>query len=225
VPHQGFSSAAVVLPLVSGLLGLEGNAVDRTLVFSPQFPPDWPGIRIENFKIGKARFDILYRREKNRIRVRINHQNALGYLLKFAPALSAGTLLKDMHLNEKSLSPDLAVKNQVLIPSVSTTVGEDTLIFDVRFEPTLEILPPEHLPRVGDSNRGLKIVSLEREGDLIRMEVEGLPGRKYCLKTLNTDKIVHLKGAELSGSSLEIRIPGEKKTDFIQHTIRIQLKK
>jgi glycogen debranching enzyme len=56
VAHQGFSTAGFVLPFIRGLAGLEGNALDKSVTFSPQFPADWKDVTIENFKIGDAVF-------------------------------------------------------------------------------------------------------------------------------------------------------------------------
>lgn len=46
VSHQGFSTAGVTLPLVRGLLGLEGDAINKSLFFSPLFPADWGNVKI-----------------------------------------------------------------------------------------------------------------------------------------------------------------------------------
>jgi glycogen debranching enzyme len=54
VPHQLFSSSAVVHPLISGLLGLEGDAVQHTLRFSPQVPLSWGRVRFEGYRVGDS---------------------------------------------------------------------------------------------------------------------------------------------------------------------------
>jgi hypothetical protein len=41
VPHQLFSSTAVIHPLISGLLGLDGDALTSTLTVAPHLPADW----------------------------------------------------------------------------------------------------------------------------------------------------------------------------------------
>jgi hypothetical protein len=51
VPHQLFSSAAVVHPAVTGLLGLDGNALDRTLTIDPHLPQSWE-VSFDNYRVG-----------------------------------------------------------------------------------------------------------------------------------------------------------------------------
>jgi hypothetical protein len=54
VPHQLFSSAAVVHPLVSGLLGLEGDAIAGTLLFRPAIPLAWERVSFSNYRVGRS---------------------------------------------------------------------------------------------------------------------------------------------------------------------------
>jgi len=54
VPHQLFSSAAVIHPLISGLLGLDGNAIDRTLFVRPRVPSAWTKTTWERYRVGDS---------------------------------------------------------------------------------------------------------------------------------------------------------------------------
>lgn len=54
VPHQLFSSAAAVHPVISGLLGLEGDALTRRLVVAPHLPLAWKQARFTNYRVGPS---------------------------------------------------------------------------------------------------------------------------------------------------------------------------
>lgn len=54
VPHQLFSSAAAVHPLISGLLGLEGDALAHTLLVAPHIPLEWKQVRFTNYRVGQS---------------------------------------------------------------------------------------------------------------------------------------------------------------------------
>src|ERR1019366_7114151 len=41
VPHQLFSSSAVINPMVSGMLGFDGDAIHRSLAITPHLPQTW----------------------------------------------------------------------------------------------------------------------------------------------------------------------------------------
>ncbi len=54
VPHQLFSSSAVIRGTVSGLLGLRGDALDHTLTFAPHVPLSWKRTQFEHYRVGPS---------------------------------------------------------------------------------------------------------------------------------------------------------------------------
>jgi glycogen debranching enzyme len=54
VPHQLFSSMAMIHPLVSGMLGLEGDAMAGRLRFAPQVPRLLGRVAFERYRVGRA---------------------------------------------------------------------------------------------------------------------------------------------------------------------------
>ncbi|MDE3167368.1 MAG: hypothetical protein KGN36_16315, partial [Acidobacteriota bacterium] len=53
VPHQLFSSSAVIHPLISGMLGLDGDALRHTLAVAPHLPQGWT-VRFERYRVGRS---------------------------------------------------------------------------------------------------------------------------------------------------------------------------
>ena len=60
VPHQLFSSVALVHPLVSGALGLEGDAIDGTLSVDPRLPILPAPARIERYRVGRSTISAMF---------------------------------------------------------------------------------------------------------------------------------------------------------------------
>jgi len=54
VPHQLFSSVAIITPLIRGLLGLDGNGLDGTLRVAPRLPCGSAPVRIAGFRVGAS---------------------------------------------------------------------------------------------------------------------------------------------------------------------------
>jgi len=71
VPHQLFSSSAVVNPLVSGMLGLDGDAIHRTLTIAPHLPQIWD-VEFENYRVGKGTVSGKIHRARGEARVTLN---------------------------------------------------------------------------------------------------------------------------------------------------------
>jgi hypothetical protein len=224
VPHQGFSSAGVVLPFVRGLLGLDGDALARKVVFAPQFPADWEQVSIDNFKIGQAAFSFEIKKGPESLAVRIRSKNAERYTLQFAPALAIGTRVRSITYDGQSIPFETKTFSQIIQPvSIFILKGTSHQI-EVDFSPTVELLPMIAQSLVGDPNKGLKIIHVGKEKDKIDIHVEGLAGETYALSLRNAEFVKDVSGAEFKGNRLKIVIPDNQTDGFVDHHITIQLR-
>jgi hypothetical protein len=101
-------------------------------------------------------------------------------------------------------------------------MGEKTI--EIRYEPGLELLPPEVTTRTGDENKGLKIVSTEWKGKVVAVTVDGLASESYVLKVMNEHTIADVKGANLNGNAIEFPMPNDPAGEFVRKTIEIRVK-
>jgi hypothetical protein len=223
VAHQGFSTAGVVLPTVRGLLGLEGDALEKSIVFSPHFPADWQQVKVENYKVGTALFNFDYIRSQGEITLTVKAKNADGYKIHFAPALGVASRIQAMTLNGEPVDYSLTQGSQTVQPGSVFPVEGETQRIDVDFIPSLEILHVLPQTKVGDPNTGLKILSIHKEGALLEIELEGIANLTYSLRILNPKKVDSLTGAELHGDRLQITMPEGRAGEFVPHKISIQL--
>ncbi len=226
VAHQGFCSAGVVLPFVRGLLGLEGNARAKRIIFEPRFPADWDKVSVENFRVGVETFSIRYERRARTIEVVVESENKAGFRMTFSPALGSGTNAFRAQTNGKPVKigtgPGLSL--QAARPTVEIPLtGKDTIVLE--FEPSAEVLPPPVRTRTGDPDRGLKIVRTELAGNRLNIIVEGLSGETYDLPIANAALVLSVQGAEMDGGTLVIRIPDKPEGGFIRQVIILELKK
>jgi len=224
VSHQGFSTAGVVLPFVRGLLGLEGNAPTKSVIFSPHFPADWKRVSIENYRVGQATFAFEYERGKDKIVVKVQPENALGYMLHFSPALGIGTQIQSLRVDGKLVEFETEERAHVVRVESEIPVKEDFLSIEMTFIPTVEILPFVPKSETGDSNKGLKIISLKKESSKLILQVEGLTNETYHIRVMMPEHIAKVEGAELKGAELILAMPDGKFRDFVSHKILINIK-
>src|SRR6266550_8071992 len=59
-PHQIWSAAMVVSPILRGMLGLETDAMHHTVKLAPHIPADWTRFSVENVRLGKNTLLINY---------------------------------------------------------------------------------------------------------------------------------------------------------------------
>ena len=222
VSHQGFSTAAVTLPLVRGLLGLEADASNRTLTFAPHLPAHWKKIQVDQIRVGRSRFSIDYVRAGDSIRIEVRPQDAGGgYRLRLEPALGLGTEITDVKLRGESIAFEARELGQVTQAVCELPILDEPTAVTISFRPSVGIYPIHVPSRVGEANTGLKIVSLKKRDDGLTLTVEGLSGRIYELGVVHPEKITGVTGGELHRDRIHIRIPEGKPGSFLRHAIVI----
>src|SRR5713226_1377159 len=63
-PHQIWSAAMVISPILRGMFGLSTDASARTLTFAPHPPADWTRFSIENLRVGNNTLLLNYTKEE-----------------------------------------------------------------------------------------------------------------------------------------------------------------
>ena len=190
VAHQGFSSTGVVLPLVRGLLGLDGSALDRKISFRPGFPADWTSVSISNGKVGEARFSLEYTRTKDSVTLRIKSEKAAGFGFVFGPAFGLGTKVLAATRNGSPLvmTADDRPTAQAVRPRMEFLLsGDDTV--ELRFTPGPEIVLSDISAVTGDLSHGVRLVRSTLSGHDLQLSLEGLWGETYALEVLNGERV------------------------------------
>jgi len=111
--------------------------------------------------------------------------------------------------------------NQTVLMETGIDLIQEHTVIELEFTPSVEILPVIPATKVGDRNRGLKLVHLSEQSQNLTILVEGLPGHDYTLSLLNSEKILSVEGAELENGSLFFTIPENNSNDFSPHTIHL----
>lgn len=88
VPHQLFSSAAVIDPLVSGMLGLDGDGVHRRVAIRPHIPQGWT-VQFDGYRVGRSVVSGEIRRARGEVRVSLSISGE-PLEVTISPAFAAG---------------------------------------------------------------------------------------------------------------------------------------
>ncbi len=73
VPHQMFSSMAVVGPMVTGLFGFTPRRLENRVELRPCFPEGWTEATLENVSLGPQRATIVIRREGRTYHAKVDY--------------------------------------------------------------------------------------------------------------------------------------------------------
>jgi len=215
-PHQIWSAAMVINPMLRGLLGLKVDCRSRTLSFAPHIPADWPSLAVNNLRIAEAILSLRYQRKVGEISLQITGENSSGDSLEFSPALSPRAIVLSAELNGRAVpfrvaqtEADQHVDVRVLLSAGANTlrlrISND---FDIGFSSTL--------PPLGGKSRGLRVMSelWSRTRDRLEMDVSGGAGEQYELPVWNPVQVSAMDGAELiekgqNQAQLRVKIPDD----------------
>ncbi len=170
VPHQLFSSSAVINPLVSGMLGLSADAFTRTLTFAPHLPPSWGRVSFERYRAGTSTVSGIVERNSGTMRIRLKIE---GEPLKIvlSPAFPAGSEVKATGARIERTGTDVHAVNEFAAArdiDVSYNVREG-----VAWIPDI---PDVH---AGDPSRAVRLIDAQFEKGRIAFEFAGLAGSEY----------------------------------------------
>ena len=209
-PHQIWSAAMVVSPLLRGMFGLEVDAAKKTLTFAPHVPADWTSFHVGNVRVGDAVLNLRYRKTLTEITLEVTRTGG-ECTIDFRPALSPRASVLGAELNGQRVEyraaahqGDQHVETRFAVPQ-----GASTLRIHVKND--FGVSYASTLPPLGATSRGLRVISETWSGERDRLELEftGAAGKGYEMAVWNPGQIESVEGAQLvkkDGEAAKIQI-------------------
>ncbi len=197
-PHQIWSAAMVVSPLLRGLFGLSVDANAHLLTFAPHVPADWNSFAIKNVHVGSCVLDLHYQRTAEGFTLEADRSGSGECTLEFSPAISAAAEVMTVEMSGH-LVQNRVVKSAIdqhLVVRFPVAKGSNKLHVAVRNDFGLSVTVG--LPQLGTASRGLRVLSESWSGakDRLELEVAGVQGSTYELGVWNAGQLNRVEGAE-----------------------------
>ena len=205
-PHQIWSAAMVISPLLKGLFGLETDAAQHRVVFSPHVPADWTSFAIRNVRAGDATLDFSYRKTLDEISLQIESSGASS--LEFSPALSPRALIIGADLNGNRVPFQISKSDFDQHVIVRLTIPKGKSVLRISLKNDFGISYANLLPSLGSPSLGLRLVSdsWSASGDAESLEFVGTAGVRYELSVWNPGQIASVDGAEIRNEKLVVNM-------------------
>jgi glycogen debranching enzyme len=87
-PHQIWSAAMVVSPLLRGLLGLSLDAPGARLTFEPHLPGEWDSIHVNGVRVADRRVSLALRHVAQYYELNVTNSGKSAVTVEFAPAFA-----------------------------------------------------------------------------------------------------------------------------------------
>jgi hypothetical protein len=227
-PHQIWSAAMVVSPLLRGLLGMQVEAATQTITLAPSLPADWTSFGVQNVQAGKTKADFHFTRTGDELVLEVRRAGSGDCEIVFQPELSLRAEVQSVELNGRPLGFKLEANSsdQHLLTRFKAYGGPSTL--RVRLRSDFAVSYKSRLPELGSGSEGLRILSeaWSTGHDVLTVELEGSGGRSYEMAVFNGSQISGVEGGKLARSGdgaemLSVTIPGQDSTVATRGTLTI----
>ncbi len=227
-PHQIWSAAMVVSPLLQGLLGLEIDATSRQLRFAPHVPAGWKSFEVQNIRVAGSVVDLKYRRTEEGITLELRRTGSGDCAMEFSPALSPRAEVVSAEINGRPVALRLERnhEDQHVVVRFPVYNGPSTLHLRLRNDFSYDI--SSSLPSLGERSQGLRVLSESwgPKNESLTVNVSGIPGKQYEFTLRNSGQIASIEGAKLIPEEngerrIRVELPGTDSSSYVHGKILI----
>jgi hypothetical protein len=211
-PHQIWSSAMIISPLLRGMLGLETDAIHHRIKLVPHVPADWTWWKAAPIRLGTAAYDLAYSSDADTISLSITPHQAQAGTLDFSPSISPIAKVTAVEVNgsKAQYSVEKYSTDQHVLVHVPL---ERAATVRIRIRNNFALAVPGDLPALGATSQNLKVVneSWDVAEATVVYELAGVSGREYILPVHGAARIARVEGAKLiqtsDGPALRVQLP------------------
>jgi glycogen debranching enzyme len=192
-PHQIWSAAMVVSPILRGMLGLSSDAKTKTVMFSPHIPANWTSFSVRNIRLGDSRLNLTYTAKPGAIVLESECVGSAPCNIDFKPAIS-------LRAHVASVTSGPTASRRAIPFHVTANDDDQHVEFEVKgsSKNVITILLHDNvgvsydstLPPLGSTSQGMLILSQTWSAahDTLTLDVAGRPACNYELGVFDNGK-------------------------------------
>jgi hypothetical protein len=216
-PHQIWSAAMVLSPVLRGMMGLQSDT--KTLTFAPHLPADWSSFALHQVAFGSGTVDLGYTRQANVITLTVS-PNGRG-ILQFAPAVSPRAEVVSVEIDGKKAQ--YKTQNSATDKHVVVNVPlNGKPVVTIRLKNDFELSVPADLPALGSTSENIKPISETWTANQVEYIFEGLAGHTYNLPARNLAGAASLSGGKAMQDQINITFPPGR--GYVKQTLVVRFK-
>jgi glycogen debranching enzyme len=226
-PHQIWSAAMVISPILRGMFGLESDVEKNQITFAPHIPADWTSFGIRNVRVGYASLDFQYRKNADSITLQLRRTGTGDCWVQFSPAFSLRTQVVSVEMNGRPLPFKMQLNSNDQHLSVRFLVSGGPNTLTIRLKNDFGLSLSNELPALGSASRGLRVLSESWNSSKTQytVEVSGQAGDNYELNVWNPSQISSVEAAVVTKSGkLSIQMPKGAHDSYVQQKVVIHFR-
>ncbi len=228
-PHQIWSSAMVVSPILRGMMGLQPDAPAHRLALAPHVPASWKQFAIRNVWVGTTRCDLRYVRTADEISLTAEARGD-PLTLQFAPSVSLRARVDSVTVNGQPARFRVEANSQDQHLEIELRNLTRATV-RVHLQHDFDIEAPVSVPAPGQKSRGVRVVaeSWTEKRDQLTLGMYGLNGATYDFPVRGAGEISSVEGAKLveNGSGvklLRVSFPDATGDAYVSKTVVVHFR-
>jgi len=221
-PHQIWSAAMVVSPILRGMFGLLTDVEKHQITLAPHVPADWTSFAIRNVHVGAVGVDFRYRKTSDSVELDTERNGSGDCWIEFSPAFNLRTQVVSVQMNGRPLQFKVIPNNNDQHLSLRFPVNGGTNHLVIRVKNDFGLALANELPALGSASRGLRVLSESWNASKteLTLNVSGRAGSHHELSVWNPSQIASVEGAILSKlGKLEIKMPQGGADSYVQEKV------
>ena len=221
-PHQIWSAAMVISPMLRGMFGLQADVEKHEISLAPHVPADWTSFAIHHVRLADTIADFKYSKTTGSSTLDITRNGPGDCWLQFSPAFSLRTRVLGVQVNGKPAAFKMQSNSndQHMNLRVPLTAHSTRLV--IRMKDDFGLSLTNELPDLGSASRGLRVTSESWDARCtqLTLEVSGLAGARYEMGIWNASQISSVDGASVTKfGKLEITMPQGSAESYVPQRI------
>jgi hypothetical protein len=198
-PHQTWSSAMVIAPLLLGMFDLRVDALDRRISLSPQLPANWDHAALQNIRLGEATVDLRIEQKPGLVRFSVTDNASSGAVVDYSPAFSPHARILRVTLNGHPLPYTVSASSYDQQVHIQVPLDSREQVIEVLTQGDVKIAYDSFLPPLGGASQGLRLTheSWSPDGNTWTIQFHGERSAAYDLGISGAQEIQSIEGGEL----------------------------
>jgi hypothetical protein len=202
----------VVLPVISGLFGIEVDDAGRRLTVAPQLPATWDRAAVRGLSVGTGRYDVVAERAASSLTLRVEPQGTASVpALVLAPVLPLDARVQSVTANGRPVPFESQPRGDVQRVQVALPAGSGAQSLVIAHGGGTEVMADAEPLRPGATSQGLRLLRVRPGEDALRLTLEGRAGRTYDLHVRTPRRLEDVAGVTV-GPDGTLRISFEGPT-------------
>jgi glycogen debranching enzyme len=226
-PHQIWSAAMVVSPILRGLFGLHTDALDHRITLAPHLPADWESFAVRNVQVGPVSVDFKFHKTINSMTLEVIRTGKGDCWVEFSPAFSLRAQIVSVEMNGKPLEFQVQPNDEDQHVSMRFPIHDGPNSLAIHTKQDFGLALTNELPALGSTSHGLRVISesWNKARSELKVEVSGVPGGEYELGVWNPAQITSVENATLTKQGkLRMEMPGGQGEEYVHRIMLIHFR-